>query len=93
MRSLGSYTYIRTCSSEMFAHQIRTNLHQSSDNFTSDRTCWKGSKEIQSAAKDLPKDIHKFSHVMNYKNSSQRHRDVVAKDRLPTGTYYCCGGK
>ena len=53
----------------------------------------KGSKEIQSMAKDLPKDIHKFSQVTNSKNSSQRHRDVVAKDRLPTGTCYRCGGK
>ena len=53
----------------------------------------KGSKQIQSsAAKDLPNDIHKFSHVTNSKNFSQKHKDVI-KDKPPTGTCYRCGGK
>ena len=41
-----------------------------------------GSKEMQLTTKNLPKDIHKFSHVTSSKNFLQRHRDVVAKDRL-----------
>ena len=54
----------------------------------------KGSKDLQSSTvKDLPKDIHKFSHIPNSKNSSQTRKDVVASDRTPTGTCYCCGGK
>ena len=54
----------------------------------------KGSKDLQSSTvKDLPKDIHKFSHVPNFKNSSQTRKDVVASDRTPTDTCYCCGGK
>ena len=52
----------------------------------------KGSKEIQSTDKDLPKDIHKFSHATNSKNS-QKHKDVVAKDKPPAGSCYRCGGK
>ena len=42
--------------------------------------------------RDLPKDIHKFFHITNSKNS-QKHTDVVAKDRSPTGTCHRCGGK
>ena len=53
----------------------------------------KGSEEIRVSPGDLPENIHKFSHVTNSVNSSQKHTDVVAKDRLPTGTCYCCGGK
>ena len=53
----------------------------------------KGSKEIRASPGDLPENIHKFSHMTNSVNSSQKHTDVVAKDRLPIGTCYCCGGK
>ena len=52
----------------------------------------KGSKEIRASSGDLPENIHKFSHVTNSVNSSQKHTDV-AKDGLPTGTCYHCGGK
>ena len=53
---------------------------------------YKGSKEIRASPGDLPENIHKFSYVTNSMNSSQKHTDV-AKDRLPTGTCYRCGGK
>ena len=50
----------------------------------------KGSKDLQSSTvEDLPKDIHKFLHAPNSKNSSQTCKDVVASDN----TCYRCGGK
>ena len=52
----------------------------------------KGSKQIQSTGKDLPKDIHKFSHATNSKNF-QKHKDVIDKAKPPAGSCYCCGGK
>ena len=51
----------------------------------------KGSKEIQSTCKDLPKDIHKFSNATNSR-SSQKHKDVP-KDKPPACSCYHCGGK
>ena len=51
----------------------------------------KGSKELQSSGRGPPKDIHKFSHLLNFKKSSQKHEDV-SEDKS-VGTCYCCSGK
>ena len=49
----------------------------------------KGSKDLQSlTVKDLPKDIHKFSHAPKSKKSSQTRKDVASDS-----TCYRCGGK
>jgi len=54
----------------------------------------KGSKEIQSLSdKDPPKEINKFSHTTNARNSSQKHKHAPTKDRPPVGICYRCGGK
>ena len=37
----------------------------------------KGSKEIRASPGDLPENIHKFSHVTNSVNSSQKRIDVL----------------
>ena len=51
----------------------------------------KGSRELQSV-RDLPKDIHKFSHLTNSKKSSHK-QDDVGKDKSLTENCYCCAGK
>ena len=79
------------CSPEIFANQTKLTFTKAVTIAQAVELAEKGSKEIQSTGKDLPKNIHKFSHVTNSRNS-QKHKDV-AKDKPPACNCYRCGGK
>ena len=51
----------------------------------------KGSRELQSVW-DPPKDIYKFSHLTNSKESLHKQEDV-GSNKSSTGNCYRCGGK